>query len=54
LELGKIELSDARLAFFKDFAFLKSMRLVPVKEPFTPETEAKIKALLPKTTLLFK
>jgi hypothetical protein len=54
LELGKIELSDARLAFFKDFAFLKSMRLVPVKEPFTPETEAKLKALLPKTTLLFK
>ena len=54
LELGKIELSDARLTFFKDFAFLKSMRLVPVKEPFTPETEAKIKALLPKTTLLFK
>jgi hypothetical protein len=54
LELGKIELSDARLAFFKDFAFLKSMRLVPVKEPFTPETETKIKALLPKTTLLFK
>ena len=54
LELGKIELSDARLAYFKDFAFLKSMRLVPVKEPFTPETEAKLKALLPKTTLLFK
>jgi hypothetical protein len=54
LELGKIELSDARLAFFKDFAFLKSMRLVPVKEPFTTETEAKLKALLPKTTLLFK
>jgi hypothetical protein len=25
-----------------------------VKEPFTPETEAKLKALLPKTTLLFK
>ena len=54
LELGKIELSDARLAFFKDFAFLKSMRIIPVKEPFTPETEAKLKALLPKTTLLFK
>ena len=54
LELGKIELSDARLAFFKDFAFLKSMRIIPVKEPLTPETEAKIYALLPKTTLLFK
>ena len=54
LELGKIELSDARLAFFKDFSFLKSMRLVPVKEPFSPDTETKLKALLPKTTLLFK
>lgn len=54
LELGKIEFTEARLSFFKDFAFLKSMRLVPVKEPFTPETEAKLKALLPKTSLLFK
>ena len=38
----------------KDFAFLKSMRLVPVKEPFSEETQAKIKALLPKTELTFK
>ncbi len=54
LELGKIELPDTRLAFFKDFAFLKSLRLVPVKEPFSPDTEARLKTLLPKTALLFK
>ncbi|MEI6232576.1 MAG: G protein-coupled receptor LGR4 [Planctomycetota bacterium] len=54
LELGQIELTDARLAFFKDFAFLKDLRLVPGKVPFTPETEAKLKELLPKTALQLK
>ncbi|MEQ1852604.1 MAG: G protein-coupled receptor LGR4 [Chthoniobacteraceae bacterium] len=54
LELGKIDLPDERLAVLKDFAFLKSMRLVPVKEPFTLETQAKIKALLPKVALTFR
>lgn len=54
LELSKIPLPDDRLAVLVDFAFLKSMRLVPVKDPFTEETQAKIKALLPKTALTFK
>jgi hypothetical protein len=54
LELGKIDLPDSRLAVLKDFAFLKSMRLVPAKEPFTPETPAKIKQLLPKVALTFQ
>jgi hypothetical protein len=54
LELGKIDLSDERLATLKEFAILKSMRLVPVKEPFTPEMQAKVKAALPKTELQFK
>ena len=54
LELGKLPLPDERLASLKDFAFLKSMRLVPLKEPFTPETQAKVKALLPKMELQFK
>jgi hypothetical protein len=54
LELGKLPLPDERLAVLKDFAFLKSMRLVPVKEPFTPEEQAKIKQLLPKTALTFQ
>jgi hypothetical protein len=47
-------LPDERLGLLKDFAYLKSMRLVPVKDPFTPEAEAKIKALLPKTAIQFK
>ncbi len=53
LELGGIDLPDERLTPLKDFAFLKSMRLVPGK-PFTPESQAKIKQLLPKTELQFK
>lgn len=54
LELGKVPFPLERLAIIKDFAFLKSMRLVPVKEPFSDETQAKIKSLLPKTELTFK
>ncbi|MEY4485399.1 MAG: hypothetical protein RL693_2851 [Verrucomicrobiota bacterium] len=54
VELGKVPFPDERLPVLKDFAFLKSMRLVPVKEPFSEETQAKIKALLPKTELTFK
>lgn len=54
LELGKVLLPDERLTVLAGFAFLKSMRLVPVKEPFSDETQAKIKALLAKTALTFK
>jgi len=54
LELGKLALSEERIAALQSFAFLKSMRLVPAKEPFTPESQAKIKAVLPKTELQFK
>jgi hypothetical protein len=53
LEL-KAPFPDARLPLLKDFAFLKSMRLVPLNDPFTSETQAKIKALLPKTEIQFK
>ncbi|MEZ5385868.1 MAG: G protein-coupled receptor LGR4 [Prosthecobacter sp.] len=54
LELGKIDLPDERLPALQAFSFLKSMRIVPGKTPFTPETQAKIKSLLPKTELQFK
>ncbi len=54
LELGGIDLPDERLALLKEFAFLKSMRLVPSSTPFTPETQAKIKQLLTETELQFK
>ena len=53
LEL-KAPFPDERFPLLKDFAFLKSMRLVPAKDPFTTETQAKIKALLPKTEIQFK
>ena len=54
LEIGKMPLPDERIPALKPFAFLKSMRLVPVKTPFTAEQQAKIQAVLPKTTLSFK
>jgi hypothetical protein len=47
-------LPDERIAALKPFAFLKSMRLVPAKTPFTAEQQAKIQALLPKTKIDFK
>ncbi len=54
LEIGKMPLPDERIALLKPFAFLKSMRLVPAKTPFTPDQQAKIQALLPNTKIDFK
>ncbi len=54
LELGKMDLPEERLPVLRSFAYLKSMRLLPAAGPPTPEMEAKIKALLPKTTLTFR
>lgn len=54
LEVGKMPLPDERIGALKPFAFLKSMRLVPAKAPFTPEQQAKIQSLLPKTKIDFK
>jgi len=54
LELSRVPFPDERLTVLKDFAFLKSMRLVPLKEPFSEEAQAKIKALLPETSMQFK
>ena len=54
LEIDKMPLSDERIPALKPFDFLKSMRLVPVKAPFSPEQQAKIQAALPKTKLEFK
>lgn len=53
LEIGKMPLPDERIAVLKPFAFLKTMRLVPAKAPFTPEQQAKIQALLPQTKIAF-
>ncbi len=54
LEIGKMPLPDERIRALKPFAFLKSMRLVPAKAPFTPEQQAKIQAVLPQTKIEFK
>jgi hypothetical protein len=54
LEIGKMPLPDERIPALKPFAFLKSMRLVPAKAPFTSEQQAKIQAVLPQTKIDFK
>ena len=54
LEIGKMPLPDERIPALKPFAFLKSIRLVPAKAPFTPEQRAKIQAMLPQTKIDFK
>jgi hypothetical protein len=54
LEIGKMPLPDERIPALKPFAFLKSMRIVPAKTPFSAEQQAKIQAVLPKTRLEFK
>lgn len=54
LELGKVPFPSERLAILKSFAHLKILRLVPVKEPFSPETQTQIKSLLPKTEIKFQ
>lgn len=54
LEIGKMPLPDERIPALKPFAFLKSMRLVPAKAPFTSEQQAKIQAMLPQTKIDFK
>lgn len=50
LELGSLPLPAERLPVLKQFAFLKSMRLVP---PYPPELQTAIKQLLPKVALRF-
>jgi len=54
LEIGKMPLPDERIPALRSLAFLKSMRLVPAKSPFTPDQQAKIQGQLPKTKIDFK
>ena len=42
------DLPDERLPQLQAFSFLKSLRIDPSKKPFTPETQTKVKALLPR------
>ena len=53
LSFGILDLPDERLPQLQAFAFLKSLRIVPTKKPFSSETQAKIEALFPKTSSPF-
>ncbi len=54
LELSNIAFPETRLPLFKEFAHLKALRLVPANRvPFSPDTQAAVKKLLPGTTLKF-
>lgn len=54
LELGSITIPEARLPLMKEFAFLKSMRLIQAKQPFNAEAQATIKAILPTVAIKFE
>ena len=54
LELSGLELPDERLAQLQQFAFLKELKLIRRPQPYPAETQAKIKALLPKTDVRFQ
>jgi len=54
LEFSDLELPDERLPQIAAFSFLKSLRLVHRPQPYLAETQAKIKALLPKVALKFE
>lgn len=53
LELGSPQLPDERLPLLQGFAFLKELTLTNRPKGYAPQTQAKIKALLPKVTVKF-
>jgi len=54
LELGGLELPDERLPQLQAFAFLKELKLIRRPQSYPEETQAKIKALLPKVNVKFQ
>ena len=54
LELGGLELPDERLPQLQAFAFLKELKLIRRPQGYPEETQAKIKALLPKVDVKFQ
>lgn len=54
LELGSPLLPDERLPLLQGFSFLKELKLIDRKTGYPPETQAKIKALLPKVDVKFQ
>ena len=53
LEFSNLELPDERLPLLQPFSFLKALRIVH-RPAYSAETQAKIKALLPKVKLTFE
>ena len=54
LELGSPLLPDERLPVLKGFAFLKELKLIDRQKGYPEETQARIKALLPKVDVKYK
>jgi len=54
LELGRLALPDERLPQLAAFAHLKELKLIDRTKGYSPETQAKIKALLPKVDVKFQ
>ncbi|WP_395716289.1 G protein-coupled receptor LGR4 [Prosthecobacter sp.] len=53
LSLSNLELPDTRLSHFQAFAHLKTLTLVRYGKGYPDETQAKVKALLPKVDVKF-
>ena len=53
LEFSDLALTDESLPQLQAFSFLKALRLVHRPQPYPPEMQAKIKALLPQVELKF-
>lgn len=53
LEIGGLPLPDERLPQLQAFSFLKILQLVNRPKGYSPETQAKIKALLPQVDVKF-
>jgi hypothetical protein len=54
LEIGGLQLPDERLPQLRAFAFLKELKLINRPKGYPAETQAKIKALLPKVDVKFQ
>ena len=54
LEIGGLQLPDERLPQLQAFAFLKELKLINRPKGYPPETQARIKALLPKVDVKFQ
>jgi Leucine Rich Repeat (LRR) protein len=54
LELGSPAMPEERLPLLQGFSFLKELKIIDRKTGYPPETQARIKALLPKVAVKFQ